>query len=85
MKPNQPDKLPKKSQALLGLGLDGDDGHTHITRGKDLLLVGGSEDTHGRMQETAIKLCERLKKRGKSIRNASIEEFREIIHELIHK
>ena len=85
MKPNNQNSKKKMPQALLGLGLDGDDGHTRITRAKDLLLVGGSKDTHGQMKETAIKLRERLKKRGKSIGNASIEEFREIIHDLTNK
>ena len=83
MQSNGPEKKTRKS--LLGLGLDGQDGHTRITRGEDLLLMGGSEDTHGRMKETALKLRERLKKRGRSIESASTEELREIIHDLTDK
>ena len=32
---------PKKSAAMLGVGLDNDDGHTRMTRGQNFLLVGG--------------------------------------------
>lgn len=64
---------------LLGVGLDGKDGHRRITRARDALLVGGSEETHERMQETAIRLNEELDRRG--IRLADVrtaEELREI-------
>ena len=37
----------KKKAWLLGLGLDGKDGHTRITTGENFKLVGGSEETHG--------------------------------------
>ena len=38
----------------MGLGLDGEDGHRRVTRGKEFLLVGGSEETHERMQEEGL-------------------------------
>ena len=64
---------------LLGVGLDGDDGHKRITRGRDVLLVGGSEDTHEQMQEKAIKLNEELDRRGKRLSDVtSRDELREI-------
>ena len=31
---------------LLGLAFDADDGHKRITRGKNFLLAGGSDETH---------------------------------------
>jgi len=46
----------KKKACLLGLGLDGKDGHTRITTGENFKLVGGSEETHGVMQEKAVKV-----------------------------
>ena len=70
-----------KIGGMLGLGLDGDDGHTRLTRGDNFLLFGGSESTHARMQETAIKLNERLEKRGKRLGDVSIAELREICEE----
>jgi hypothetical protein len=73
---------PAKSAALLGLGLDNDDGHTRLTRGKNFVLLGGSQDTHRAMQETAIKINERLDRRGKRLEDVSIKELREICHDV---
>ena len=78
----KPKKKPK-SAALLGVGLDGDDGHTRITRGKNFLLCGGSQETHGVMQETAIKVNEHLDRRGKRLEDVSPGELRDICGEVI--
>jgi hypothetical protein len=75
-------KSPAVCAGMLGVGLDNKDGHTRLTRGENFLLVGGSEDTHGQMQETAIKINEKLEKRGKRLEDVSHEEFREIAQEL---
>ncbi len=68
----------KKKTCLLGLGLDGKDGHTRITTGENFKLVGGSEETHGVMQEKAVKVNEHLKRRGKTLDTVDHEEFYEI-------
>jgi hypothetical protein len=67
---------------LLGLGLDNKDGHTRITKGDNFALFGGSEKTHSEMQEQAVKMNERLKRRGKTLDTVSREEFLDIAHEL---
>jgi hypothetical protein len=67
---------------LLGMGLDGKDGHVRITHGNNFHLVGGSEDTHGVMQEKAVKFNEKLKERGRSLEEISREEFRDIAHDV---
>jgi len=67
---------------LLGLGLDGSDGEKRITMGKNFRLYGGSKDTHDVMQEKAIKLNERLGRRGKTLDNVEGKEFEEIAHEV---
>lgn len=72
----------KKKALLLGLGFDNNDGHTRVTTGENFKLFGGSEDTHGTMTEKAIKLNERLKRRGKTLDTISREEFHEIVHEV---
>ena len=75
--------LKSHSQAwLLGLGLDNRDGHLRITTGENFKLFGGSKETHGSMQEKAIKMNEHLKKRGKNLNEISREEFREITDKL---
>jgi hypothetical protein len=74
---------PKKSQAaLLGLAFDADDGHKRITRGPNFLLAGGSQETHGMLQETAIKINERLSKKGKQLADVSVNELRDIVADI---
>jgi len=72
-------KQPKAM--MLGVGLDSD-GHKRITRGDNFALVGGSEETHDRMTETAIKINEKLKARGKHLGQVSHAEFDDIAHEV---
>ena len=85
-KKKQPKKHSAKIKALdgkahlLGLGLDGHDGHTRITSGKNFKLVGGSKDTHEAMQETAIKVNEELDRRGKRLDDVNPQEFMDIMH-----
>jgi hypothetical protein len=73
--------LKKRQSALLGLGLDNNDGHTRLTRGKNFVLYGGSHETHSEMQETVIKVNERLAKRGKRLEDISTKELGEIFGE----
>ncbi len=72
----------RKQAALLGLGLDNTDGHTRLTRGKNFVLYGGSEETHGKMQETAIKLNEHLDRRGKRLEDVPPRDLAEIVREI---
>ena len=76
---------PKKKSALLGLAFDADDGHTRITKGDNFVLCGGSQDTHEVMQETAVKINERLDQRGKRLEDASHRELRTIAAEVIQQ
>jgi hypothetical protein len=76
-KKNKPTKA-----LLLGLGLDNQDGHVRVTQGDNFRLYGGSEETHGTMQEKAIKLNEHLKRRGKQLEELSPQEFQEISHKV---
>ncbi len=66
---------------FLGVGLDGKDGHQRLTKSDHFLLVGGSEETHERMQETAIKFDEKLERRGKTLREVTVEEVIELFRE----
>jgi hypothetical protein len=73
---------PTKKAMLLGLGLDNNDGHTRVTAGENFHLIGGSAETHGVMQEKAIKLTEHLKRRGKTLETVTRAEFHEIAHKI---
>ena len=71
-------KKTKKSAALLGLAFDAEDDQKRITRGENFVLLGGSEETHHVMQETAIKLNEHLDRRGARLEDVSVTELRDI-------
>ncbi len=75
-------KKPKPQVVgFLGVGTDNEDGHKRITRSEEFLLVGGSAQTHERMQETAIRFGENLRKKGKTLREASPEEAIDLLRE----
>ena len=73
-------KPSPRAAGLLGLGLDHTDGHKRITTGEQFAIVGGSEETHGRMTETVIKTFEELKTRGKQLAQVEPTELAEIVH-----
>lgn len=77
------DSKPDKSAALLGMAFDNDDGHTRLTRGENFVLMGGSQDSHAMMQETAVKINERLDQQGKRLEDVSVRELRKICHDVV--
>lgn len=64
---------------LVGVGLDNKDGHVRVTKGPNFQLVGGSEETHEAMQETAVKFNEELSRRGKRLEDVGPSEFVDLI------
>ena len=70
-----------KSAHLLGVGLDNADGHQRLTSAEQFTIVGGSEETHGRMTETVVKTFETLKRRHKSLQAVEPKELAEIIQQ----
>jgi hypothetical protein len=79
MRPTEQDRL--QVLGLLGIGLDNADGHRRITRSDSFLLVGGSAETHDRIQETAIRFEEALERRGKTVAEAEVGEVIDLLHE----
>jgi hypothetical protein len=85
--------MPKKSKAksdpkvagILGVGLDGEDGHRRVTRTEEMVLVGGSAETHERMQETAVRFAEGLEKRGKRLPETTLHEAIDLLREAVEK
>ena len=82
--------MPKKSRpaepqvaGFLGVGLDNQDGHRRVTETEDFLLVGGSAETHDRMQETAIRFGEALDKRGKRLPEVSAPEALDLLRDAL--
>ena len=77
------DRKPEKPQLVgfLGVGLDNKDGHQRLTRSDHFVLVGGSEETHGKMQETVVKFTEALENKGKQLHETTLEEIIDLFHE----
>jgi hypothetical protein len=73
-------RKPSGPRALLGVGLDNDDGHKRITTGEQFAILGGSADTHERLTETAVKTFEELKSRGKALHKVEPQELAEILN-----
>jgi hypothetical protein len=67
---------------MLGVGFDADDGHVRLTRGKNYALVGGSEQTHAVMRETAVKINEHIDREGKRLEDLTAGEVREICQQV---
>ncbi len=65
-------------KGVLGLGFDAEDGHKRVTQGDEFLLIGGSRETHERMQDVVMRMEERLKRKGKSFREISRDEFADL-------
>ena len=70
---------PLGIKGLLGLGLDGTDGHVRISRGPTFYLLGGSETTHEKMQGFAVRFNEGVDERGKKIDELNKRELEEIV------
>lgn len=66
---------------FFGIGFDNQDGHERVTRSEHFCLLGGSEETHERMQDTAIRFTAELQRRGKQLEETPIEEVIEIFIE----
>jgi hypothetical protein len=74
---SQVSKKKKAKAILLGVGMDSD-GHKRVTTGPNFALIGGTKETHEEMTETAVKINEKLKAKGKDLHDVSSEEFDEI-------
>jgi len=78
-------KAEPKVGGILGVGLDAEDGHRRVTETDEMVLVGGSESTHERMQETAIRFGEELEKSGKALPETTVREAIDLLREAIER
>jgi hypothetical protein len=70
---------------MIGLALDNEDGHKRITKGEEFVLLGGSQETHERMQDVAIHVTEALKSKGKRLHDACPEEVLDLMRDAMEK
>lgn len=82
---NREDSQRAEILGFLGVGLDNKDGHQRLTRCDHFLLLGGSAETHERMQDTAVRFGEALAKRGKTLRETSTEEALDLLRESLDR
>jgi hypothetical protein len=75
----------KRKAAMLGVAFDAADGQTRITKGDNFLLCGGSQETHEVMQETAVKINERLAEKSQRLEDVSFRELRGIAREVLQQ
>jgi hypothetical protein len=75
----------KRVVGFLGVGLDGADEHRRLTRSDNFLLVGGSAETHERLQDVAIHFDESLKRRGKTLRETSADETLDLLRDSLDR
>ena len=73
----------RRAGGLLGLGLDAGDGHKRVTKGDDFLLLGGSEETHDRMQDLVLRMNEALRRTGKRFADLSSREFEDLARDTL--
>ena len=81
--PAKPRRAEPQVAGFLGVGLDNQDGHRRVTETDNFLLVGGSAETHERMQETAIRFGEALDKRGKRLGEVSAREALDLLRDAL--
>ena len=78
-------KLSATISGVVGVGLDATDGHRRITRTEEMVLVGGSAETHERMQETAIRFAEALEKTRRPLQETPIRDAIALLHDAIER
>jgi hypothetical protein len=78
---NKEEAGKKEVLGFLGIGLDAQDGHRRVTRSEHFVLLGGSSQTHERMQDTVIRFDEKLKGKGKTLRETEPDEALEILRD----
>lgn len=71
----------RRFAALLGLAFDAKDGHKRITRGPNFFLAGGSEETHGLMRDTILRVSEQLDARGLELADVTPDELRDLLND----
>ena len=66
---------------FLAVGLDSRDEHRRVTSSEHFVLLGGSAETHERMQDTAMRFEEALKRTGKPLRETPPEQAFDMLRE----
>jgi len=83
--PKKPKDEQRQVVGFVGVGLDNEDGHQRLTRADNFVLLGGSEQTHGKMQDVVIYFNETLQRRGKRLEDAEPKEALNLLREALDR
>lgn len=72
----------EKISSIVGLGLDGTDGHLRFTEGENFKIHEGSDESHALMQDLCIRINQELAQRGVSLEHLSRAEFVALLKDL---
>jgi hypothetical protein len=82
-------KKPKREEpqvlGFIGVGLDNEDGHRRLTQNENFLLVGGSAETHEKMQDASIYFNEQLEQRGKRLQETEPKEAIDLLRDALDR
>ena len=70
---------------FLGIGLDNEDGHRRLTQNENFVLVGGSAETHEKLQDASIYFNEKLEQRGKPLQETEPQEAMDLLREALDR
>jgi hypothetical protein len=70
---------------FLGVGTDSRDGHKRVTQSDHFVLLGGSAETHERMQDTALRFEEALKRTGKPLSEMAPEKALDLLRDALNR
>jgi hypothetical protein len=76
------DQSRQRIVGILGLGLDGEDRHVRITKGKNFAVYLGSEATHERLSATCVRINEQLDRKGRRLEDLSRAELVDLISDV---
>ena len=70
---------------FIGVGLDNADGHRRLTQNENFLLIGGSAETHEKMQDASIYFNEKLEERGKPLQETEARDAIDLLREALDR
>ena len=68
---------------LLGVGFDHQDRHIRITEAEQYRVIMGSGETHAALQNLCSRIDGKVKESGRRMDEFSLEEFLDLIRDLI--
>ncbi len=75
----------RKDGLLVGVRVDGGDGHSRLSRGADFVAMGGTKEGHEHLRDAVAGISDEVKRRGRDLGEVRREELREIVAVVLDK